>query len=756
MACTLEHQSNIFSFILYPEVSNYAIHNASIEEFCITGTGFTINGEIPVGGDGSYLFQWEKRVNEGEFTVVGEDGLHYEEETVLTPGLYDYRRATISPTCGIIYSNIVSVEVYTDITNVGINAAELEYCDIPDEITINGNTPTGGGPSLIYSWERQYNGGGFLPIGGNTEDLVDNHIEEVGEYQYRRSVVGAPCGVKNSNVLSVFVRPGLSPNTISKAEDVIYCGNATGFELEGSAMTGGNGLFEYNWYRKKDSNPAKDLTSNTVDYTENEDLTPGVYKYYRKVISSACISTSDTIFVTIIPLIAENNITTPASMEYCGISSAIAIDGSVPTGGDGTYVFTWERSIDDGLFEEVGISQNLRDEAISVTGKYEYRRMVASGSCSPVASNLITIMVYPELSENKLTMASLDFCSDPTGFVVETLPMTGGDGTYTSVWERSFNGEEYIVVQTITASPLTSFEDSFEETDVLLPGNYTYRRIVTSAVCADTSNLLQVVVQQPLSNNTLEQPTGTDAIFCGATDELNIVGSLPVGGSGVYEYRYEARHNGGDWIALPGTGKDLVNASLDAPGNYDIRRVVYSTICYEMVSNVVSVFVTEPLEVTATVSEKVGLVANGSIELEVRGGLPPYSYFWTTTETTRDIYNLDAIEYRVVITDQSGCEVSELYKVPQILGIKDSPNVLSHKLYPNPVESVLHIEVDLSKPLPSEIYVINSVGSIVEKIVSKPGRKIDLDIDMAAYPSGIYFIKIATDNKTETWKFIKK
>lgn len=756
LACTQEHQSNIFSFTLYPDITDYGIQNASVEEFCISATGFSINGESPAGGDGLYSYQWERSKDEGTFASVGLDSVHYEEEEQLTPGTYQYRRGTISPTCGIFYSDTVIVNVYSEIADFSINADNFEYCDIPSEIIVDGETPTGGGPSLVYSWERQVNNGGFTAIGGNSEDLADDDISVTGEYQYRRSVVGAPCGIKNSNVITIYVRPALSPNTITKEEDIIYCGNATGYKLEGSAMSGGNGAFTYAWFRKKDSNTSVNLASNTVDYFEDDDLGPGVYKYYRKVISSVCITTSDTVSVTILPLIADNDITLLEQEEYCGLPASIAVDGSEPTGGDGSYVFIWERRIDNGAFEEVGTEQVLLDENITAPGQYEYRRKVISGTCSPDESNILTITIYPELSENKLSMASLDFCSEPTGFTIETLPMTGGDGNYASIWERSYDGGEFTTVKNFAAEDVSSFIDSFEETETLAPGNYSYRRIVSSVICADTSSLLEIVVQQPLSNNTLEQPEGLDAIFCGSTSALNITGSEPEGGSGLFEYRYERRHNGGDWIAITTSGKDLVNSGLDQPGSYDFRRVVYSTICYEIVSNIVSVEVTEPLVVNATIKEKEGLELNGSIELEVSGGLPPYSYFWTTTETTQNIYNLDAIEYRVVVTDQSGCEVTELYRVPQILGLKDSPHILSHKLYPNPVEDVLKIEVSLLKPLQYQIYIINNVGKVVKTISSKPANKIDMDIHMREYPAGIYFVKIATDNKTETWKFIKK
>ncbi|MDZ4844277.1 MAG: SprB repeat-containing protein, partial [Chitinophagales bacterium] len=48
--------------------------------------------------------------------------------------------------------------------------------------------------------------------------------------------------------------------------------------------------------------------------------------------------------------------------------------------------------------------------------------------------------------------------------------------------------------------------------------------------------------------------------------------------------------------------------------------------------------------------------ANGSIDLVVSGGTPNYTYSWSNTPTTQDIYNLPPNNYAVTVTDSKGCQ----------------------------------------------------------------------------------------------------
>jgi uncharacterized protein (TIGR02145 family) len=56
---------------------------------------------------------------------------------------------------------------------------------------------------------------------------------------------------------------------------------------------------------------------------------------------------------------------------------------------------------------------------------------------------------------------------------------------------------------------------------------------------------------------------------------------------------------------------------------------------------------------------------DGSIETEVTGGLPPYSFIWSNGETTEDIQGLPAGTYSVTVTDDCDSTVTESIKITQ-------------------------------------------------------------------------------------------
>src|SRR5690606_12117102 len=121
--CPTPHMSNIFAFTLYPEVENFNIAEASTEEFCLTGTGFDIIGELPIGGDGNFSYAWERSKDGESFVPVGDDSKDYHETEELGPGTYTYRRKVISTTCGTLLSDSTIVKVYDEIKNHNITTA---------------------------------------------------------------------------------------------------------------------------------------------------------------------------------------------------------------------------------------------------------------------------------------------------------------------------------------------------------------------------------------------------------------------------------------------------------------------------------------------------------------------------------------------------------------------------------------------------------------------------------------------------------
>jgi len=407
-------------------------------------------------------------------------------------------------------------------------------------------------------------------------------------------------------------------------------------------MTGGNGTYSYVWERSKDGGAFTNLLKNEVDYVQEAGLAPGEYDY-RRTVKSVCETISNTVKVKILAPITNNTIIEPTNLEYCGLPEEIALQGSDPEGGNGAYTYSWERRIGETSFEPLGSDKDFTDNDITEVGRYQYRRMVSSGSCEGVPSDTLTIDIYPVLSENTLTSEATSYCTSPEGVVIDGSTMSGGNGTYTYVWEKKINDEAFIEVG--------SAED-FEETSALLPGNYQYKRTVTSSVCTSTSEIFNIEVQYPLANNVLVPLSEDETVFCGSTAGFTIEGSVPTGGNGTYIYAYERQHEDGNWETV-GTDKDFAEGFVDVPGHYNYRRIVTTDICQEHISDTVSVYISSPITIVATITETTDNLSTGSIMLEVNGGTPPYSYFWTNLADTKDITNLDGNDYSIKITDDN-------------------------------------------------------------------------------------------------------
>ncbi len=107
------------------------------------------------------------------------------------------------------------------------------------------------------------------------------------------------------------------------------------------------------------------------------------------------------------------------------------------------------------------------------------------------------------------------------------------------------------------------------------------------------------------------------------------------------------------------TTEDLSNLSA---GTYIINAVdpngCTATGTYTVANNANGIVVSD----TTIVDENCGNGA-GSIDLTVTGGTGPYSFAWSNSSATEDITSLVAGTYTVVITDATGCDITEVYTI---------------------------------------------------------------------------------------------
>lgn len=76
--------------------------------------------------------------------------------------------------------------------------------------------------------------------------------------------------------------------------------------------------------------------------------------------------------------------------------------------------------------------------------------------------------------------------------------------------------------------------------------------------------------------------------------------------------------------------------------------------------------ITGDFAVNGTVTNTSCELSNGAIDLSSTGGTAPYTYSWTTSETTEDMNDLPSGTYEVAIEDAAGCIINQTYEVQNI------------------------------------------------------------------------------------------
>lgn len=114
--------------------------------------------------------------------------------------------------------------------------------------------------------------------------------------------------------------------------------------------------------------------------------------------------------------------------------------------------------------------------------------------------------------------------------------------------------------------------------------------------------------------------------------------------------------------------------------------------------------------------------------------LNDYMYWDQAPFTGMNYYRLNQIDFDGVF---------EYSKVIQISLLQNK----QIKVYPNPAKNSFH----LTGISGAEIEVLDQLGRIVKKAMM-----INSELDISALPKGVYFVRVASESQSPTWKFIKE
>lgn len=175
-------------------------------------------------------------------------------------------------------------------------------------------------------------------------------------------------------------------------------------------------------------------------------------------------------------------------------------------------------------------------------------------------------------------------------------------------------------------------------------GDGSYCLTISDAMGCQVSKCIVVTEPQPLS--VVLDPKPSD---CNGSDN-GTIGTTITGGTAPFSYNWSS-------------GADSQNLTNLSPGTYNVL-VEDNNGCQISASAQIS----EPVVLTATYSHEnvtCNGYSDGSINVEIIGGISPYVYSWSNGSVDQDLDELPGGNYALVITDANGCSENIAVAVEQ-------------------------------------------------------------------------------------------
>ncbi|WP_026462772.1 gliding motility-associated C-terminal domain-containing protein [Adhaeribacter aquaticus] len=491
----------------------------------------------------------------------------------------------------------VTVTVLPEITNNTISSSQ-QICSGEVANTLSGTNPVGGAGVYTYLWESSQDGVSFAPAAGNNQNPTYQPGAVTHTTIYRRKVVSQDC-FNYSNTIEIKVNPlSLAP----ELDGITVCaGQPAHLVVKGQT----EGIYE--WYTAANGG---ELVFTGAKITTPALLTTTTY-YVQKRIES-CVSPRTAVTVTVTPVIDNNTIA--AAQTICFGSKAETITGSAPTGGTGTYTYTWQSSTNNVSFSDIQTNSHSKDfTPENLTQDTWFRRVVKSGSCDEHISEAILIKVLPVLTNNTISADQVICEGKPAATLSGSSPV-GGNGIYTFVWESSQDN--------ITFSPAAGTNNQAAYTPGLLTKTTWFRRTVTSGPCAQlVSNLIKITVQ-PMP----AAPVVTAKTIC-----VNSATQLVATVNGTTTFNWYSTETGTTALA---TGASFTTPALTKTTTYYVESSS-SNGCVNPQRTAVTVTVLpEITNNTISSSQQIcsGEVANTLSGTNPVGGAGVYTYLWESSQ----------------------------------------------------------------------------------------------------------------------------
>ena len=408
---------------------------------------------------------------------------------------------------------------------------------------------------------------------------------------------------------TVTITQPLAPLTLSFTQTNVLCfGGSTG--AINLTPLGGTGPYTYLW-------------SNGSITQDINGLPAGTYTVIVNDANGTTGGCTNTIAVTITQPLSPLTLSATQVNILCNGSSTGSID-LTPLGGTAPYTYLWSNGATTQDISSLG------------AGSYTVNVTDANGLVGGCAATTTVVLIQPTILTQTITAFTYPSGTNISCFGLSNgsvnLTIGGGAGGYTYLWS---NGA---ITEDLTGVPAGTY--TVTATD--LNGCTIFSTITLTQPIVLTSSVLPFVY-----------PGGFNVTGCNPDGSINLT---PSGGNPGYTYLWS-------------NGTTTQDVSALAAGTYTV-----TTTDLNGCQTISSVTLTQPAPLIQTISAFVypsgtniscfGL-SNGSVDLNILGGSPLYSYLWSNGATTQDLTNVPAGVYNVTVTDANGCQITSTITLTQ-------------------------------------------------------------------------------------------
>jgi hypothetical protein len=388
--------SNTVSVTVLSVISNNTV---SADQTVCQGSSFSaLTGSSPSGGagSGSYSYNWLESADKITWNAAsGTSTLpNYTPSSYSGNQTYYFRREVISGPGNVCRDTSANLTLtrYPAISANTISSVQTEACAGTTINDLTGSAPSGGNGIYSFLWQRSSDGSTWNTTGKTSQNMTGEQV--TATTYYNRVVTSSVCPASTSANVMITVYPALSGYQIAidaAGHDTILTGTVPA-KIKGTTVTGGTNSYTYSWEESTDGTNYSDLGVSTPDYQ------PGVLSvttWFRREVKSIPCTEYSVQRITVLPKISSNTIT--GNQYLCNTETPLPVQGSTPTGGDGSYKYLWQKR--DTLTKvweaATGTNNTLTYYPPSLSRETEFRRIVTSGEnkCCIDTSAIVKIQI---------------------------------------------------------------------------------------------------------------------------------------------------------------------------------------------------------------------------------------------------------------------------------------------------------------------------------------------------------------------------